>query len=107
MEEGGIGGSARTAHSSRHTAANVQDPTRLDIQLGESATALGGRAEVVGLSPDGRGQLEAHVTVPNEWLAALPPLTDADRAALEDIAPYVGRKCAVPAAFLRICQCVC
>jgi hypothetical protein len=56
-------------------------------------------AEVIGLSPDGRGQLEAHVTVPNEWLAVLPPLTDADREALETIAPYVGRKCACAAAF--------
>lgn len=50
-------------------------------------------AEVIGLSPEGRGQLEAHVTVPNEWLKMLPPLTDDDRRALDEIAPYFGHKC--------------
>lgn len=54
-------------------------------------------AEVVGLSPEGRGELEAHVSVPNEWLKQLPPLTDEDKRSLEEIAPYVGRKCARPA----------
>ena len=53
-------------------------------------------AEVVGLSPEGRGELEAHVSVPNEWLKQLPPLTDEDKRSLEEIAPYVGRKCARP-----------
>ena len=53
-------------------------------------------AEVVGLSPEGRGELEAHVSVPNEWLKQLPPLTDEDKRSLEEIAPYVGRKCVHP-----------
>lgn len=57
-------------------------------------------AEVVGLSPEGRGELEAHVTVPNEWLQQLPPLTDEDKRSLEEIAPYVGRKCARPPSLL-------
>ncbi|KAK9832037.1 hypothetical protein WJX81_000535 [Elliptochloris bilobata] len=58
--------------------------------LAEHSHELGGD-QVIGLSPEGRGMLEAHVTVPNEWLALLPPLTDEDRRVLEEIAPYVGR----------------
>ena len=31
--------------------------------------------------------------MPNEWLKMLPPLTDDDRRALDEIAPYFGHKC--------------
>ena len=78
-----------------------QIATLCQSQLLMLAKGFHALAEVVGLSPEGRGELEAHVTVPNEWLKQLPPLTDEDKRSLEEIAPYVGRKCARPASPLR------
>ncbi|KAK9790509.1 hypothetical protein WJX73_000656 [Symbiochloris irregularis] len=43
--------------------------------------------DVVGLSPEGRGALEAHVLVPNEALASIPPLNADDTRVLEQLSP--------------------
>ena len=42
---------------------------------------------VVGLSPEGRGIMEALVTVPNDYLEQIPPPDAQDLRALEELSP--------------------
>ena len=44
-------------------------------------------AEVVGLSPEGRGVLEALVTIPNDYLDQIPAPDAQDLRALEELSP--------------------
>jgi len=44
-------------------------------------------ADVVGLSPEGRGVMEAVVSIPNDYLAAVPPPSADDLRALAELSP--------------------
>lgn len=49
-------------------------------------------AAVIGLSSEGRGVAEAHVMVPNEYLAAIPAPAGDAIFALNDLAPAYTKK---------------
>lgn len=49
-------------------------------------------AEVIGMSPEGRGVPEAHVTVANEFLEAIPEPKGAEIQDLNEIAPIHTKK---------------
>ena len=49
-------------------------------------------AEVIGLSPEGRGVPEAHVTIANEFLEIIPEPKGADILSLNEIAPIHTKK---------------
>lgn len=49
-------------------------------------------AEVIGLSPEGRGVPEAHVTIANEFLEIIPEPKGADILDLNEIAPIHTKK---------------
>lgn len=49
-------------------------------------------AAVVGLSPEGRGEKEAHVAISNEFLASIPALTGEDTFILKELAPEHSAK---------------
>ena len=54
-------------------------------------------ADVVGLSPEGRGVMEAVVSIPNQYLAQIPPPSPEDMRALAELSPSgttVSKKCA-------------
>ena len=55
-------------------------------------------ADVVGLSPEGRGLMEAVVSIPNQYLAQIPPPSPEDMRALVELSPsgtVVSKKCAI------------
>lgn len=52
---------------------------------------------MVGLSPEGRGQLEAVVSIPNDFLERIPAPQGDDMRALTELSPTgakVSKKCA-------------
>lgn len=51
-----------------------------------------GAEEVMCLSPEGIGKVEAHVTIPNELLQKVPAPQGPDQRALEEIAPNIFTK---------------
>lgn len=68
----------------RHNLRGMEGQLLVDL-LAENEESLG--VDVVGLSPEGRGVQEAVVSIPNEFLARIPPPSPADMRALSELSP--------------------
>ncbi|CAL5229354.1 g12665 [Coccomyxa viridis] len=68
----------------RHTLRGRQGQTLVEL-LADNEAIIG--EGVVGLSPEGRGIMEALVTVPNDYLEQIPAPDAQDLRALEELSP--------------------
>ncbi|KAK9917600.1 hypothetical protein WJX75_006242 [Coccomyxa subellipsoidea] len=71
-------------HGRRHNLRGREGQVLVDL-LAENEDVLG--SDVVGLSPEGRGVMEAVVSIPNQYLAQIPPPSPEDMRALAELSP--------------------